>query len=203
MRTRAKSNHRQTLETEFLVRLGRLLRHVPKNATRLGGAKPREANLSELGLVPRLRQLLLQVGPDAHLDVHDARRREVAEEVLQLQVSVPVGAFHLEKKVVVTLCHRKRGGPAPPRPGPVLTIPRYSGTKGSSTSLWRASKAFSSAGHSFFMMLPCFSPALKLPAGTKEGLPSEPAWGRYSFTWRPTPAPLNRGPTKTHWQPRD
>ena len=46
-----------------------------------------QTHLSECGFLPGLLELLLQVSPDAHLDVHDTGRGELAQQVLQLHVA--------------------------------------------------------------------------------------------------------------------
>ena len=43
--------------------------------------------LSEGGFLPCLVQLLLQVGPDSHLDVHHTGRAELTQQVLQLYIA--------------------------------------------------------------------------------------------------------------------
>lgn len=56
------------------------------------------SHLPEFGLLPRLRQLVLQVRSDAHLDVHDAGQGVATQKVLHLQVLLSISAFHLCRK---------------------------------------------------------------------------------------------------------
>ena len=60
-------------------------------------------HLSECGFLPGLLELLLQVGPDAHLDVHDAGTGELTQQVLQLHV-----AWINVKELTVLLQHNRR-----------------------------------------------------------------------------------------------
>ncbi len=84
-----QSDHNRTTSSDGIPKnIGRRNPHSSRRQTTAEERPAADADvyLSDFGVLPRLLQLVLEVGPDADLAVHDARRLELAQQVLHLDV---------------------------------------------------------------------------------------------------------------------